>query len=339
MIPGAGERAGAVGLRAAGKSPGCSPVQGAERGNGMHDIWNPWHGCVRISEGCAHCYMFFLDRMRGRDGAEIYRTKAGFDYPLHRDRSGRYKVRSGEMLRVCMNSDFFLPEADGWRPEAWEIIRQRPDVKFFLLTKRPQRVADCLPPDWGNGWENVFFNVTCENQRRAEERIPILLELPFRHKGIMCAPFIGPVSIAQYLPRGQIEQVICGGENYDGARPCRFEWVIQLHEECRAYDVTFCFIETGSVFVKGGKTYHLPSKRLQAEMAHKSGMSFQGRPIRWNLTDGFGIPFEPRDLYRPVFGPQCRACGSRPICNGCSACGRCGSPVRGADVTVDAGED
>ena len=52
-----------------------------------------------------------------------------------------------------------------------------------------------------------MFNVTCENQRRADERIPILLELPFKHKGIMCAPFIGPVSIAKYLPSGQIEQV------------------------------------------------------------------------------------------------------------------------------------
>ena len=88
------------------------------------------------------------------------------------------------MLRVCMTSDFFLEEADEWRDEAWEIIRQRPDVKFFLLTKRPQRVVDHLPKDWGDGWENVMFNVTCENQKRADERIPILLELPFKHKGM-----------------------------------------------------------------------------------------------------------------------------------------------------------
>ena len=47
-----------------------------------------------------------------------------------------------------------------------------------------------------------MLNVTCENQRRADERIPFLLELPFKHKGIMCAPFIGPVSIRKYLPKG-----------------------------------------------------------------------------------------------------------------------------------------
>ena len=133
----------------------------------MHDIWNPWHGCRKVSEGCEHCYMYYLDSLRDKNGADIYRTKAGFRYPLSKDRAGRWKVKSGEMLRVCMTSDFFLEEADPWRAEAWDIIRQRPDVKFFLLTKRPERVAACLPEGWGDGWENVFFNVTCENQRRA----------------------------------------------------------------------------------------------------------------------------------------------------------------------------
>mgnify|MGYP003296070818 FL=1 len=115
-----------------------------------------------------------------------------------------------------MTSDFFIEEADEWRMEAWDIIRQRKDVVFFILTKRPERVKDFLPSDWGDGYENVLFNVTCENQRLADERIPILLDLPFKHKGIMCAPFIGEVKIDKYLDTAQIEQVIVGGENYDG---------------------------------------------------------------------------------------------------------------------------
>ena len=48
----------------------------------MHHIWNPWHGCRKCSEGCQNCYMYFLDAMRDKDGAEIYKTKAGFKYPL-----------------------------------------------------------------------------------------------------------------------------------------------------------------------------------------------------------------------------------------------------------------
>ena len=289
----------------------------------MHDIWNPWHGCVKISEGCDHCYMYYLDRVRaGDDGARIYRT-ANMRYPLAKDRCGNYKIRAGELIRVCMTSDFFLPLADPWRDEAWAIMRQRSDVIFYLLTKRPQRVARCLPRDWGDGWDNIFFNVTCENQRRADERLPLLLDLPFKHKGVMCAPFIGPVSLAPALATGQIEQVICGGENYDGARPCHFEWVQRLHDECVRADTTFCFIETGTRFVKDGKTYHLPSKRLQSRMAHRSGMNHQGRPQHFLLRDPLGWPIADSDRYTPHYGSQCRECTSRLICNGCADCGQC----------------
>lgn len=253
----------------------------------MHDIWNPWHGCIKCSEGCQNCYMYFLDRVRDRDGAEIYRTKSGFDYPLKRDRQGNFKIRSGEQIRVCMTSDFFLEEADEWREEAWTIMKRRSDVKFFLLTKRPQRVRECLPKNWGDGWDNIFFNVTCENQKRADERIPILLSLPFKHKGIMCAPLIGSVTIEKYLKYGQIEQVVCGGENYDGARPCDFDWVKTLRRECEEHNVTFCFIETGTMFVKDGKKYYIPKKSVQSEMAYKSGMSYMGKPMEFKLTDKY----------------------------------------------------
>lgn len=288
----------------------------------MHDIWNPWHGCVKISEGCQHCYMYYMDRMRDMDGSVIYRT-SGFDYPLRKDRYGRFRVQSGEMIRVCMTSDFFLEEADAWRDEAWNIIYQRPDVVFFLLTKRPERVAAHLPKDWGDGWENVFFNVTCENQRRADERVPILLELPFRHKGVMCAPFIGPVSLERYLADGQIEQVSCGGENYDGARPCHFEWVQTLRRECETHEIRFCFLETGTVFVKDGRRYRMPSKRTQSVMAYKSGMNYEGKPLTFHLTDRFGLEIPREALYVPSYRPHCETCSGKMTCNGCGNCARC----------------
>ena len=289
----------------------------------MHDIWNPWHGCKKCSEGCQNCYMYFLDEQRGKSGADIYRTKSGFRYPLSKDRNGRYKVQSGEQLRVCMTSDFFLEEADEWRSEAWSIIRQRPDVVFFLLTKRPERVCDCLPYDWGDGWENIFFNVSCENQKRADERIPILLSLPFKHKGIMCAPFIGSVSIREYLATAQIEQVICDGENYTGARPCHYEWVKQLRDECEEYNVTFAFIGTGRRFVKDGKTYMIEGSELQASQAYKSGLSYQGKPIDFKLCNLLGLPITKERRYEPFFGDKCQTCGMKIICNGCTRCGKC----------------
>lgn len=289
----------------------------------MHDIWNPWHGCIRCSEGCQNCYMYFLDRMREHNGADIYKTKSGFTYPLQKNRAGQYKIQSGELIRVCMTSDFFLEEADQWREEAWNMIRLRSDVKFVLITKRPQRVEKCLPEDWGSGWENVMFNVTCENQKRANERIPIMLELPFLHKGVMCTPLIGAVSIEKYLDKGQIEQVVCGGENYGGNRPCDFDWIKNLRSECVSRNITFCFSETGNVFIKDGKTYHLPKKQLQSEMAFKSGMNFVGKPIEWKLRDSFGWEIPEERLYKPHYCSSCEYCGNRLVCNGCSDCGKC----------------
>ncbi|MDE5917256.1 MAG: phage Gp37/Gp68 family protein [Oscillospiraceae bacterium] len=53
----------------------------------MHDIWNPWHGCIKISEGCDNCYMYFLDRIRNKNGMEIYSTQ-NFDYQLKKYRKG-----------------------------------------------------------------------------------------------------------------------------------------------------------------------------------------------------------------------------------------------------------
>lgn len=291
----------------------------------MHDIWNPWHGCVKCSEGCANCYMYFLDRTRGKNGSEIYRT-ANADYPLKKDRRGHYKIKSGEMLRVCLTSDFFLEQADEWRAEAWNAMRIRRDVVFWLLTKRPQRVAQCLPEDWGGGWENVFFNVTCENQRRADERMPYLEELPFKHKGVMCAPFIGRVSLRKWLGKGFVEQVVCGGENYDGSRPCDFDWVKSLRAECVENRVNFCFIETGTVFIKDGRRYRLDGKRLQSLMAYRSGMNYMPRRIEYALVDDWGWPLTPENSYVPHFREVCAECASRPICNGCSDCGKCGSP-------------
>ena len=117
----------------------------------MHDIWNPWHGCVKCSEGCDHCYMYFLDKCRDQDGSKIYKTKTGFRKPIQKDRKGRYKIRSGETVRVCMTSDFFLEEADAWRGEAWNMMRLRKDVIFFLLTKRPQRVRDYVRAVYRSG--------------------------------------------------------------------------------------------------------------------------------------------------------------------------------------------
>lgn len=144
--------------------------------------WNLWHGCRKYSEGCANCYMFVLDKAHKVPEAStaIVRTKM-FNKPLETNRKGYYKIPSGYTLRINMTSDTFLEEADAWRDEMWDIIRKRPDVIFYILTKRVPRIAECLPADWGDGWENVDLNMTCENQRAFDERWPIFRDIPAKH--------------------------------------------------------------------------------------------------------------------------------------------------------------
>lgn len=232
--------------------------------------WSPWHGCHRVSEGCAHCFVYYLDRKRAdRDAGEIYRTKTGFDTPVKKDRSGAWKVPPGTVVSTCFNSDFFLEDADAWRPDAWEMIRRRPDLIFLIPTKRISRCRACLPADWGDGWDNVFINVSAENQRRADERVPILLDLPVKLRGVFVAPMLGPVDLTPYLATGKLRSVSVGGESYDYARECRYEWVASVKSQCDAFGAEFYFHQTGSNFVVNNKRYFIPH-RLQFSQARKA---------------------------------------------------------------------
>lgn len=271
----------------------------------LENIWNPWHGCRKYSEGCEHCYMYYLDAQHGRSGSDIYRVKNNFTLPLKKTRSGEYKIPPGKTVHVCMTSDFFLEEADEWRADAWDIIAQRPDLHFWLQTKRAERVEKCLPDNWGEGWSNVGMCFTAENQRRADERIPILLSLPFRTRSIMCAPMLGPVTLEKYLSTGKIALVLADGENYDGNRILDYEWVKKLYDECLRYNVNFEFCGTGNLFRKDGKVYRICKayQRIQA------------------LRSGLQLPAVKSDL---PMNPKCRYCKRRDSCNGCRYCGKCG---------------
>jgi protein gp37 len=127
---------------------------------------------------------------------------------------------------------------------------------------------DCLPPDWGAGWEHVSVGVTCETQALADYRLPILKSCPIKHKMIIHEPLLTPMDISAFLG-GDIEQVIAGGESGEGARPCHYEWIQALKGQCAREGVYFYFKQTGAVFVKDGKTYRIP-RRLQHAQARKA---------------------------------------------------------------------
>ena len=95
------------------------------------DMWNPWHGCHKCSPGCKNCYVFYLDSLRNKDANVITKSKTNFNMPLKKDRYGNFKLNTNKEVATCFTSDFFIEEADEWRSEAWEIIKQRNDIRFL----------------------------------------------------------------------------------------------------------------------------------------------------------------------------------------------------------------
>lgn len=288
----------------------------------MSIMYNPWHGCHKVSEGCRNCYMYYLDRKHGIEtpSDQVVKNKSGFMLPIEKNKDDKFRIPPGSWVNLCRTSDFFVKDADSWRTEVWSFIRYRKDLIWDILTKRPERFEDYLPDDWGDGYENVLLGVTAENQKAADKRIPILLDTPAKHKYVNCAPFIGPITLPNNL--SGIDHVGCGGENYDGYRTCKEEWVKSLSDQCRELDVTFCFYETGTEYEKDGMTYRIPDKCTQSEQACLSGLSHTStkrKPYMLELTDGTPISQLPRVFY----GKFCDTCGNKTICAGCGTCRKC----------------
>lgn len=199
--------------------------------------WNPWTGCKHVSEGCDNCYMFRDMSRWGRKGGNITRTTpATFNKPL--------SYKEPAMVFTCSWSDFFIEQADVWRADAWDIIRRTPHLIYQILTKRPERIKECLPPDWGTGYPNVWLGVTCENQATYNTRWPILSQIPAFIRFISFEPLLEIIEPnAEYPMPGW---VIIGGESGNGRKPiteytkgdktkpafgyrvCEWNWIMHL---------------------------------------------------------------------------------------------------------------
>lgn len=235
-------------------------------------------------------------RLRGRCG---YPKDEPFRVTLHPERLDEpLKWRKPRKVFVCSMSDLFHPDIPfhyisnifdimcSWRwpnKEAERIgdesLLEDPGHTYMVLTKRPERVQDWLqwlfeywPGDSpvnvnlsveGHFGRHIWFGVTAENQQRADERIPILLEIPAAVRFISVEPMLGPVDLLSNDYLGgcincevcldnpetcincaqdrKIDWVICGGETGPGARPMRLNWVRSLRDQCQTAGISFFF--------------------------------------------------------------------------------------------------
>ena len=236
----------------------------------MEVTWNPWHGCTKYSEGCRYCYVYRQDEMFGRDSRECRKTN-DFNLPIKKDRKGNYKIPSGSLVMTCFSSDFLLSDADSWRDECIEMMRERSDCMFYFFTKRIERLNFKVP-------DNVIVGCTCENQKTADYRLPIFKKLDIKHKTIILAPMLEKMDVSKFLG-DDIYEVNVSGESGSSPqiraqiRALNYDWVLDIREQCIKANVNFGFHQTGARFIKDGKEYRI-ERKYQIEQAKKANIDF-----------------------------------------------------------------
>ena len=233
---------------------------------------NFWVGCVKVNAACANCYMYRDMPRFGGDPRVVRRTgDANWQKFFKWDREAG---EAGEMHSVFVNSwsDFCLPEADPWRADAWEVIRNTPNLRWLILTKRPERIAEFLPPDWGpKGFPNVAWGASVHDQESAAQMLGELLKVRARWLfcsyepglgGVVWEPWIWPDCVAtrevhdrdhgdgMWCDERSLDWLIVGGESgsIEKARPFEEEWARSAISQCRAAGVPVFIKQMGTAW-------------------------------------------------------------------------------------------
>lgn len=263
-----------------------------------HHTFNPWIGCVEVSDACDHCYAKKL-ATRMRDGSNLWgpegeRRVTNADYWRKPLRWAREAAEDGERRRVFCASlaDVFEDRPDLVEPRGrlWALIAETPQLDWLLLTKRPQNIEPMAPIAWYAGaWPaHVWLGVTTENQARADERIPQVIRTPAPIVFISAEPLLGPIRVPWWRFRHHmtdldgtnpenvrgIAWVIAGGESGSGARPTHPDWFRELRDDCVGAGTAFHFKQWGEWSPTG------PAGAREVVMA-ADGTVYDGSDLTW----------------------------------------------------------
>lgn len=228
--------------------------------------WSPVTGCTKVSAGCKHCYgERIAKRFWGERKFTDVQTHADrLDQPLHWKKPRRVFVNSmSDLFHGAVTWRFII--------KVMAVIEKCPQHQFQILTKRPERMAklfeDVEPP------KNVWLGVSCEDQETADERIPILLQVPAAVRFVSCEPLLEDINLHDHLfyddgpaccdggtPESVcgchgahqilnrdpgIDWIIVGGESGHGARPTHPDWARSIRDQCQAAGVSYFFKQWG----------------------------------------------------------------------------------------------
>lgn len=262
--------------------------------------WNIITGCSVLSPGCTNCYAMKLAGTRLKN----HKSRAGLTRATKSGPVWTGDVRFNDewllqplqwkrprKIFVCAHGDLFHDGvADEQLDQVFAVMALAPQHVFQVLTKRPERMRayicglrhksrrlylnahEFVRAPYEGGWpRNVWLGVSVEDQQRADERIPILLDTPAAVRWLSMEPLLGPVSLTsidlpggwnEVFPLGQewlgrphvdddgrpmtkLDWIVLGGESGPGARPMHPDWARSVRDQCAAAGVPFHFKQWG----------------------------------------------------------------------------------------------
>jgi protein gp37 len=267
--------------------------------------WNPVIGCSRVSEGCQNCYAEVmagrLEAIGKLEYAGLMQTYAcshgrgsfWYDVRCLPDRLPQpLRLRKPSRIFAHSMSDPFHEKVPfEFLDKEFAVMALAERHTFMLLTKRIERALEYLTHDCRINYilgalcedrlapyggilcnptlplPNVWLGVTAENQARADERIPFLLQTPAALRFVSCEPMLEMTDLSVYLgqewsdlgmwlPNREwvlagspqlLNWVICGGETGPHARPFELDWARSLRDQCESARVPFFMKQGGKI--------------------------------------------------------------------------------------------
>jgi len=214
--------------------------------------WNPVRGCSHASEGCRHCYAEKMALRFGWSSAPWTSQNAAINVKLIESKLDEpLKWKKPAIIFVNSVSDLFhelVPFA--YIDRVWSVMKQAPQHRYLILTKRPERMAEYARQRGERPLHQVWLGTSVEQQKWVGRRLQALIETGYPTTFLSAEPLLERVTLGMYI--NAVKWVIVGGESGPGFRPMSISWAKSIKGECQAAGVPFFFKQLGGHPDKGG---------------------------------------------------------------------------------------
>lgn len=225
--------------------------------------WNIARGCTKVDDDCKYCYMYRDSFNSTRyNPLDVVRTKTVFNLP-DTIKQTKSDVWDGPPLVFTASlTDWAHVQIDPYRWEMWSIISRNRHLIYQLLTKRPHRIAQILPPFWDELAPFCWLGTSIGSEKSIHRLFDLLIPITQGKKFLSLEPLHGPIDLPLNVNldmgsnvKDLLDWVIVGGEsgNETGKykyRPCELEWIENIVAQCQVNDIPVFVKQLGTHLAK-----------------------------------------------------------------------------------------